>query len=63
MIQREEKAEVAARIESSIKRELLERLKAGTYGDIYNFAPDAWQSMLDEGVEHDEEEVGKNFIF
>ena len=45
---REKKAESAAKLEKSIETELLERLKKGTYGDIYNFAPEEFNNMLDE---------------
>ena len=48
---REKKAESAAKLEKSIENELLERLKKGTYGDIYNFAPEEFNNMLDENEE------------
>ena len=58
---REKKAESAAKLEKSIENELLERLKKGTYGDIYNFAPEEFNNMLDENeeeveLENEEEE-------
>ena len=37
-----------AKLEKSIESELLERLKKGTYGDIYNFAPEEFNTVLDE---------------
>ncbi|KAK6116551.1 hypothetical protein DH2020_049657 [Rehmannia glutinosa] len=52
---REEKAEKAAVLEKSIEKELLERLKKGVYGDIYNYPVDKYNEILDM-------EVGKGAI-
>lgn len=50
---REHEALAAAQIEKQIKSELLERLAQNTYGDIYNFAPEAFEQVLDEQTQPD----------
>lgn len=52
---REAKASIAARHETEIEKELLERLKAGTYGDIYNVNMKQFKKVA-EGLEQVEEE-------
>ncbi|EPZ34876.1 Mak16-domain-containing protein [Rozella allomycis CSF55] len=57
---REIKAESAARLEQTIQKELLERLKSGVYGDIYNFNQETFDQMLEE--EEIEEEEEREFV-
>jgi protein MAK16 len=62
---RERKALIAAKLERSIQKELVDRLAKGTYGDIYNFPEAPYQKALAqvegetekemEGEETDEE--------
>lgn len=54
LLRREEKAEAAARIELEIERELLDRLKKGTYDSVINANKQAFEALLDEEEDNKE---------
>ena len=58
LLRREVKAERAARIELEIEKELLERLRKGTYDSVINYNQEAFDKLLDEEemYENDEEQ-------
>ncbi|XP_022979889.1 protein MAK16 homolog [Cucurbita maxima] len=63
---REQKAEKAALLDKSIEKELLERLKKGVYGDIYNYPVEAYNEVLEmeelQAASEEEEEPEIEYV-
>ncbi|KAK7198740.1 mak-16-like RNA binding protein [Novymonas esmeraldas] len=70
LLRREEKAEAAARIEVEIEKELLDRLRKGTYDSVINYNKEAFEKLLDEeenradyeALEDEEDEEFPDFV-
>ncbi|KAL6899192.1 hypothetical protein ACP4OV_005850 [Aristida adscensionis] len=58
-----EKADIAAQIAKCVQEELLERLKKGCYGGIYNYSFDDFDTILhDKGDLYDIEDIDVQYV-
>merc|ERR1711976_463724 len=63
---REDKALVASRLDANIEQELLDRLKNGAYGDIYNFPQKAFENVVadnEDGLLLSDDDDDKEVLF
>lgn len=56
---RELKAETRAKIDSTVEKELLDRLHSGVYGDIYNFPTEDFDTTLDD-IEDQQDSISED---